>query len=81
MSPILALGTWGWTEILLVLFVVLLLFGSTKLPRLARSLGRSMTEFRKGLKGEPDDSNRHGLEEGDRTESRQDQQSSTGASP
>ena len=49
-----ALGAW---EIILVLGVFLLLFGSTKLPKLARSLGSSMTEFKKGLRGEaaPDD--------------------------
>lgn len=35
-------------EILLILFVVLLLFGSKKLPGLARSLGRSINEFKKG---------------------------------
>lgn len=43
------LGAW---EIILVLAVFLLLFGSTKLPKLARSLGSSMTEFKKGLRGD-----------------------------
>lgn len=47
----------GATEIIVILLVVLLLFGSSKLPKLARSLGASMTEFKKGLRGEasPDD--------------------------
>ena len=40
----------GW-ELIVVLLVVLLLFGSTKLPKLARSLGSSVTEFKKGVKG------------------------------
>jgi sec-independent protein translocase protein TatA len=45
----------GPAEILIVLAVFLLLFGAKKLPDLARSLGRSSTEFRKGLKeGEHD---------------------------
>ena len=44
--------TWGLWEIVMVLAVMLLLFGSTKLPKLARSLGSSMTEFKKGLRGE-----------------------------
>jgi sec-independent protein translocase protein TatA len=40
----------GPAEILIILAVFLLLFGAKKLPELARSLGRSSTEFRKGLK-------------------------------
>jgi sec-independent protein translocase protein TatA len=44
------LGAW---EIILILAVLLLLFGAGKLPKLARSLGSSMTEFKKGLRGEP----------------------------
>lgn len=43
--------TLGTTEILLIVLIILLLFGSRKLPELARSLGESIKEFRKGLKG------------------------------
>ena len=38
----------GW-EILVVLFVVLLLFGSSRLPQLARGMGKSISEFKKGV--------------------------------
>lgn len=38
----------GWPEILLILLVVLLLFGAKRLPDLARSLGKSLREFKKG---------------------------------
>lgn len=38
----------GLPELLVILFVVLLLFGARKLPDLARSLGRSVSEFKKG---------------------------------
>jgi len=38
----------GW-EIVIVLVIVLLLFGARKLPDLARSIGASAKEFRKGL--------------------------------
>ena len=39
----------GWPEIVLILVVVVLIFGATKLPDLARSIGASAKEFRKGL--------------------------------
>jgi sec-independent protein translocase protein TatA len=45
----------GATELLIILAVVLLLFGSTRLPKLAKSLGPASTEFKKGVDGEPED--------------------------
>ena len=39
----------GGPEVLVILVVVLLLFGATRLPQLARSLGASAKEFRKGM--------------------------------
>jgi sec-independent protein translocase protein TatA len=41
-------GMQGAPEILLIIFVILLLFGSKKLPELARSLGKSLNEFKRG---------------------------------
>lgn len=38
----------GAPELLIVLAVVLLLFGSTRLPALARSLGQASKEFKQG---------------------------------
>jgi sec-independent protein translocase protein TatA len=38
----------GAPELLIVLAVVLLLFGGTKLPALARSMGQAQKEFREG---------------------------------
>ena len=37
------------SELIVILLVVLLLFGARKLPELARSLGASAKEFRKGV--------------------------------
>ena len=41
-------GMQGAPEILLIIFDILLLFGSKKLPELARSLGKSLNEFKRG---------------------------------
>ncbi len=38
----------GPTELIIILVIVLLLFGSTKLPKLARSLGQAKKEFEAG---------------------------------
>ncbi len=37
----------GGSELLIVLVVVLVIFGPTKLPKLARSLGETVHEFRR----------------------------------
>lgn len=48
-----SLGPW---EIILIVLALVILFGAKRLPELARGLGRSSVEFRKGLKG--DDENK-----------------------
>ncbi len=39
----------GVPELLIILFVVLLVFGSTRVPKLARSLGEATREFRSAV--------------------------------
>ena len=39
----------GYQELLIILVIVLIFFGANKLPDLARSLGSSMKEFKKGV--------------------------------
>ena len=39
----------GYQELLIILVIVLILFGGSKLPELARSLGSSVKEFKKGV--------------------------------
>ena len=45
----------GWPEIAIIAVVVLVLFGSRKLPDAARSLGRSLRIFKAETKGLRDD--------------------------
>jgi sec-independent protein translocase protein TatA len=39
----------GYQELLIILLIVLILFGASRLPELARSLGSSVKEFKKGV--------------------------------
>ena len=46
----------GTPELLILLVVVLLVFGSSRLPKLARSLGQAQKEFKQGInEGAQDD--------------------------
>jgi sec-independent protein translocase protein TatA len=47
-------GPIGTTELVIILFVALLMFGG-RLPEVARSLGKSVNQFKKGLKDVEDD--------------------------
>jgi len=38
----------GFQELIIVLVIILLLFGAKRVPELARSLGRSLKEFKRG---------------------------------
>ena len=40
----------GAPELIIILVILLLLFGARKLPEMARSLGKSSREFKRGLK-------------------------------
>ena len=44
----------GAPELLIILVIALVIFGGSKLPQLARSLGQAKTEFEKGAKGQAD---------------------------
>lgn len=39
----------GAPELIIILIIILLLFGSTQLPKLARSIGGAAKELREGL--------------------------------
>jgi sec-independent protein translocase protein TatA len=50
MMPLAFLPNLGTTELMVVAFVSLLIFGN-RLPSVMRSLGKSVTEFKKGSLG------------------------------
>lgn len=54
MLPFAFLPNLGATEMMVVGFVALLIFGN-RLPSVMRSLGKSVTEFKKGVAGIEDD--------------------------
>jgi TatA/E family protein of Tat protein translocase len=39
----------GLPEILLILVVILLIFGAARLPEIGRSMGKALSEFKKGM--------------------------------
>jgi sec-independent protein translocase protein TatA len=45
----------GYTEVLLILAVILILFGAKKIPELARGLGSGIKEFKKATKDVQED--------------------------
>ena len=45
----------GFPELLVILLLALLLFGADKLPDIARSMGKAVNEFKKGMQGMEDE--------------------------
>ena len=41
----------GWTEVLLIALIVLLLFGAKKIPELMKSMGKGVKSFKDGMNG------------------------------
>ena len=46
----LLIGPLGWSELLIVLFLVLIFFGPRRLPEVADAVGKSIRRFRKATK-------------------------------
>ena len=44
----------GWPELIIILAILLLLFGGSRLKGLAKGLGESVSEFKKATAGQPE---------------------------
>lgn len=44
----------GFTEILILAGIILVVFGSSKIPQLGKGLGEGIRNFKKGMRGEGD---------------------------
>ena len=42
----------GWTELLIIVLIIVILFGAKKIPELMRNLGSGMKEFKKAISPE-----------------------------
>ena len=49
-TPVLGIFGLGTQELVLIFLIVVLLFGASKLPGVARSLGKSVNEFKSGMR-------------------------------
>ena len=66
MEAFVLLGMPGWSQILLVVIAILLLFGGKKIPELMRGIGQGMKEFKKATSDddkEPDETDKKKLKE------------------
>jgi len=59
--------SFGIPELLLVLLIVLLVFGATRLPQIGDALGKAIRNFRKGASGEDEKDKESGVSKSDTT--------------
>jgi sec-independent protein translocase protein TatA len=52
----------GTTELIIILVIVMVVFGASRLPQLGKGLGSGMRNFRDALKGEGGDDEKDKLE-------------------
>ena len=43
-------GPLGWSELLIIFFIILIIFGPRKLPEVAEAMGKSIQKFKKASK-------------------------------
>lgn len=73
---VVAVPSIGWPELLIILAVLLLLFGAKRLPEMARSIGKSSREFKKGMREGTTEEDEEGPSE-ERAEEKKDEPSAS----
>jgi sec-independent protein translocase protein TatA len=48
-------GSLGFPELLVILVIVILIFGTSRIPELGRGLGEGIKNFKKAVKGEEEE--------------------------
>jgi sec-independent protein translocase protein TatA len=48
----------GMPELLVILLIVIVIFGASRLPQLGEGLGKAIKGFKKGISDSPDDANK-----------------------
>ena len=48
-------GSLGFPELLVILVIVILIFGTSRIPELGRGLGEGIRNFKKSVKGDEDE--------------------------
>ena len=61
----------GPGELILILLILLLLFGAKRLPEIGRAIGRSLGEFKKGMRESEDSVRKITKEESERDDEKQ----------
>ena len=56
------MGMPGIWELVIIFFIVLLIFGAGKIPKIARDIGGGIKEFKKSINGESDGEDKKGKE-------------------
>ncbi|MBA01701.1 MAG: twin-arginine translocase TatA/TatE family subunit [Chloroflexi bacterium] len=63
------MGSLGWQELLIILVILALLFGASRVASLGGALGRGIREFRSEARGEDDLENEEGSDNEDGSDS------------
>lgn len=50
MMPFALIGPLGWSELLIIFFIILIIFGPRKLPEVAEAMGKSIQKFKRASK-------------------------------